>query len=91
MPELDIDLDHRRSRSSIAGRAKIESLTGPWTLNFRTYEHENAKTLQLAVSVQGLVPRGLARTLPQLAGLEEPRRAGMGRGAVSTSPTPARS
>ena len=29
-----------------------------------------AKTLQLAVSVQGLVPRGLARTLPQLAGLE---------------------
>ena len=31
---------------------------------------ENSKTLQLAVSVQGLVPRGLARTLPQLAALE---------------------
>ena len=31
---------------------------------------ENARTLQLAVSVQGLIPRGLARTLPQLAGLE---------------------
>ena len=56
--------------AQIAGRAKIESLAGPWTLNFRTYEHETAKTLQLAVSVQGLVPRGLARTLPQLAGLE---------------------
>ena len=70
VPELDIDLDHRRSRSSIAGRAKIDSLAGPWTVNFRSYEHENAKTLELALSVQGLVPRGLARTLPQLAGLE---------------------
>ena len=70
LPELDIDLDHRRSRSSIAGRAKIESLTGPWTINFRTYETEKSKTLQLAVSVQNLVPRGLARALPQLAGLE---------------------
>ena len=70
VPELDVDLDHRRSRSSIAGRAKIESLAGPWTLNFRTYEHEAANKLQLAVSVQGLVPRGLARSLPQLAGLE---------------------
>jgi hypothetical protein len=70
MPELNIDLDHRRSRSSIAGRAKIESLSGPWDLDFRTYEVENAKTLKLAVSVQGLVPRGLSRALPQLAGLE---------------------
>lgn len=70
VPELDIDLDHRRSRSSIAGRAKIDSLAGPWTLNFRTQERENARALQLAVSIQGLVPRGLARTLPQLAGLE---------------------
>jgi len=70
VPELDVDLDHRRSRSSIAGRAKIDSLSGPWTVNFRTFEREDAKDLQLAVSVQGLVPRGLARTLPQLAGLE---------------------
>ncbi|HJU31233.1 MAG TPA: AsmA-like C-terminal region-containing protein, partial [Hyphomicrobiaceae bacterium] len=70
VPELDIDLDHRRSRSSIAGRAKIDSLTGPWTINFRTSERENAKALQLAVSVQGLVPRGMARMLPQLSALE---------------------
>lgn len=70
VPELQIDLDHRRSRSSIAGRVKVDSLTGPWTLNFRTYEHESSKSLQLAVSVQGLVPRGLARTLPPLAALE---------------------
>lgn len=70
VPELGVDLDHRRSRSQIAGRATIDSLAGPFTLNFRTYEHEATKTLQLALSVQGLVPRGLARTLPHLAGLE---------------------
>ena len=70
VPEFDLDLDHRRSRSSIAGRAKIESLAGPWELNFRSYEHVNAKALNLTVSVQGLVPRGLARSFPQLAGLE---------------------
>ena len=71
LPEVDIDLDHRRSRSSIAGRAKVESLAGrPWTINFRTFESEKKKTLQLAVSVQNLVPRGLARALPQLASLE---------------------
>ena len=70
VPELDVDLDHRRSRSSIAGRAQIESLAGPWTLNFRTFESERTGTLQLTVSVQNLVPRGLARTLPHLAALE---------------------
>jgi len=70
VPELGIDLDHRRSRSQIAGRAKIESLAGPFSLNFRTHEHESTSTLQLSVSVQNLVPRGVARTLPPLAGLE---------------------
>ena len=70
VPELRIDLDHRRSRSSIAGHFSVESLAGPWTMDFRTYEHEATNKLQLAMSVQGLVPRGLARALPQLAGLE---------------------
>jgi hypothetical protein len=32
--ELGVDLDHRRSRSSIAGRAKIEVARRPWTLDF---------------------------------------------------------
>ncbi len=70
VPAFDLDLDHRRSRSSFAGRAKIDSLAGPWELNFRTSEHANAKALNLTVSVQGLVPRGLARSFPQLVGLE---------------------
>ena len=70
VPEFDLDLDHRRSRSSFAGRARIESLAGPWELNFRASEHVNTKALNLTVSAQGLVPRGLARTFPQLVGLE---------------------
>ena len=70
IPELSIDLDHKRSRSSIAGRARIDSLAGPWSLNFRTLESVESNSLQLALSVQGLVPRGLARTLPSLAVLE---------------------
>ncbi len=69
VPELDVDLDHRRSRSSIAGRAKIESRDGPWEVTFRSFERVRAKALTLAVSVQGLVPRGLAHTVPQLLAL----------------------
>lgn len=70
VPELDVDLDHRRSRSSIAGRARIDSLAGPWTVNFRTFEHVATDTLHVTLSVQGLVPRALARAVPQLAALE---------------------
>ena len=70
VPEFDLDLDHRRSRSSIAGRVKIDSLAGPWEVHFRTREQTNAKALNLTLSVQGLVPRALARSLPQFAALE---------------------
>lgn len=70
VPEFDLDLDHARRRSAIAGRAKIDSLTGPWELKFRSTERASTKTLSLTVSVSGLVPRGLARSMPQLAALE---------------------
>lgn len=70
VPELDLDLDHRRSRSSIAGRAKIESHAGPWELTFRSYQHVTAKTLDLSLSVHGLVPRGLAPAFPHLSALD---------------------
>jgi len=70
VPEFDLDLDHRRTRSSVAGRAKIESVAGPWELTFRSYQHVNAKALNLSVAVQGLVPRGLAHAFPHLLALE---------------------
>ncbi|HEX6000064.1 MAG TPA: AsmA-like C-terminal region-containing protein [Hyphomicrobiaceae bacterium] len=70
VPELDVDLDHRRTRSSIAGRARIESPDGPWELTFRSLERVQARTLKLAVSVQGLVPHALAQAFPNLLALE---------------------
>jgi len=57
VPELDVDLNHRRTRSSIAGRAKIETPDGAWELTFRSYEHASEKALKLALAVDGLVPR----------------------------------
>jgi AsmA-like protein len=70
VPELDVDLDHRRSRSSIAGRARIESHDGPWEITFRSFERVRAKALTLAISVHGLVPRGLVHAFPSLLALE---------------------
>jgi AsmA-like C-terminal region/Protein of unknown function len=70
VPQFDLDLDHRRTRSSLAGRAKIESAAGPWELTFRSYQHIKAKALNVSVLVQGLVPRGLADNFPHLSALE---------------------
>lgn len=70
VPQLDVDLDHRRTRSSIAGRVKIESQEGPWELTFRSYEHVRAKALKLTLRVERLVPRALALAFPQLFALD---------------------
>jgi hypothetical protein len=70
VPQLDVDLDHRRTRSSLAGRAKIESAAGAWELTFRSREHIRDKALNLSINVQGLVPKGLAEAFPNLAALE---------------------
>jgi hypothetical protein len=70
VPELDVDLNHRRTRSSIAGQAKIQSSDGAWELTFRSYEHVSAKVLKLTLSVQGLVPRTLALAFPHLLALQ---------------------
>jgi hypothetical protein len=70
VPELDVDLNHRRTRSSIVGRAKIETADGAWELTFRSTEHVREKALKLTLSVQGLVPRTLAFAFPHLLALE---------------------
>ena len=46
VPELDVDLKHRRTRSSIAGRAKIESPDGAWELTFRSHEQRQGEGAQ---------------------------------------------
>ena len=70
VPQLDVDLDHRRTRSSLAGRARIESAAGPWELTFHSREHIRDKALNLSINVQGLVPKSLAAAFPHLAALE---------------------
>ena len=79
VPELGIDLDHRAAaaRSPAGPRSSRSPAPGPSTSAPTSIEAAN--TLQLAVSVQGLVPRGLARTLPPAGGPGKPRRAGVGR------------
>lgn len=70
VPELRLDLDHKTARSSISGHATVASLAGPWTIDFTTFEAEDAKTLQVGLKVGNFIPRGVARTLPHLTLLE---------------------
>jgi hypothetical protein len=70
VPQLDVDLDHRRTRSSLAVGARIESAAGTWQLTFRSREHINDDVLKLSINVDGIVPKGLAEAFPQLAVLE---------------------
>ncbi len=69
-PLIQVDIDHRRSRSLIDGRATIGSLAGDADITFSVFELDAANTVELTLGVQRLVPRGFARTLPQLALLE---------------------
>ena len=78
--DLDIDLDHRRSRSSIAGRARIDSLSGPWEVQL---PHHRSGQRQHPAARPVRAGPGAARpgALRAAAGDAGGRRcAGMGRG-----------
>ncbi len=70
VPDLQFDLDHRKARSLMSGKATVASLTGPLVIGFNTFEAENADHLVLDVSVRGLNPRGLGRMLPGMSAAE---------------------
>ncbi len=70
LPDLSIDLAHNRASSVVEGKATIAAFTGPFDVAFSLVESGQAETLQLALRVSGLVPRGLARTMPQFALLD---------------------
>ncbi len=75
VPDAQIDLDHKRTRSLIAGRATIASLSGPWSLAFNTFEADQSEAVQLAVNIRDLNLHGLARMAPSFAvfdGLDVP-------------------
>ena len=67
VPDLQFDLDHRRARSLMSGKATVASLTGPLTVGFSTFEADSSDQLVLDVTVRGLNPRGLGRMIPALS------------------------
>ena len=70
VPELTIDLEHKQKRSIISGKVTIISGRAPWSLTFRTEESEKSQTIQVNASIRDLVPRTLARALPELGLLD---------------------
>jgi len=71
VPSLAVGLMHGRTRSVITGRASVATGGGkPWQLNFETDESERSRTLTLKTSINGLVPRTIAGTVPELSLLQ---------------------
>ncbi len=81
VPELDVDLDHRRTRSSVAGRAKIEigcGLLGAHVPQPSACQEQGPEPV--AVNVQGLVPREPGGRVSPSGGARGLRRAALRRG-----------
>jgi hypothetical protein len=71
VPSLNVGLMHARTRSVISGRATVAAAgSKPWQLTFETDESESNRTLTIKTSVNGLVPRTIAGTVPQLSLLQ---------------------
>lgn len=70
VPDLQIDLSHRRAHSSVSGKATVATLSGPLDVTVETQEAENSDQITLAVGVTGFNPRGLARLIPGLGLVE---------------------
>jgi hypothetical protein len=70
IPEADLDLNHGKRRSTLAGQASVASATGPFNLSFRVEDAEKEKTVNLQVAFKDFVPRGLMTILPDVAGLD---------------------
>ncbi len=70
VPDIRIDLSHKTKRSLISGRAVVDSLTGPWSLDFQSVDVDASQQLAIQAKVSGLNPRGLSRQVPALATFE---------------------
>ncbi len=72
VPEISVDLEHRKRRSVISGSATIASPKGPWSITFVTEDSEGAtgRSLTVKSSVRGLQPSTLAALLPELTNLD---------------------
>ncbi len=64
VPEVSIDLEHKKRSSVIAGLIKVASSAGPWSIAFRTEENDKARTLVLKTTIRDFVPRSIEGALP---------------------------
>lgn len=71
VPDLQIDLSHKSTRSIIVGHAIVDSLTGPWSIDFQTAEIEGAQQMVVTAKVGAVNPRGLSRQVLSLAPFEQ--------------------
>jgi hypothetical protein len=70
VPDVQIDLSHKRAQSSVSGKATIATLSGPLDVTVETQETEQSDHITLNVGVTGFNPRGLARLIPGLGMVE---------------------
>ncbi len=68
--EGDIDLEHKKRRSTLTGSLTLASPSGPWGIAFKIEEAEKSQSVALEASVRDLVPRGIAAMLPEIPLLE---------------------
>lgn len=68
VPELSLDLEHRKRHSVVTGKATVVSGRAPWSMTFRA--EETGQAIKLDASVRDLVPGSLARSLPHFALLD---------------------
>ena len=68
--EGEVDLEHKKKRSTLTGTLSFASASGPWGMSFKIDEAEKANVIALEASVRDLVPRGLATMLPDVPGLD---------------------
>lgn len=69
VPEVSVDLEHKKRSSVIAGHIKVASSQGPWTIAFRTEESDKTRTLVLKTTIRDLVPRSVEGGIPALDAL----------------------
>ncbi len=68
--EGDVDLEHKKRRSTLTGNLSMASASGPWGMSFKIEEAEKAQVVSLQASVRDLVPRGIASMIPEFPMLE---------------------
>lgn len=84
--EGEVDLEHKKKRSTLSGSLSMASASGPWGITFKIEDAEKSNMIALEASVRDLVPRGLAAMLPEVPALEALDAPVSGRARLQLSP-----